>query len=206
MASLIPLSTISIISQNQYTTSALASPSSSFYTTNNHISTQMRKQLSSSLYIPPVKVSPNPCSSTNNIDKPCQLPPKKIEFARNSIKRIVHHTNTNTAVNSNTNSNNYHVADNKPHSTTQITVKPVYLNSNNNNIEQNLNLEQTSNRRAEKNPNLNFKQQQQNTNFSGKPQQHSDVSIILRFPNKYYKLIYEFEQKKRRKRISGTHG
>ncbi len=184
MASSIPLSTISIISQNQYTTSALASPSSSFYTTNNHISTQMRKQLSSSLYIPSVKVSPNPCSSTNNIDKPCQLPPKKIEFARNSIKRIVHHTNTNTAVNSNSNSNNFHAADNKPYSTTQITVKPVYLNSNTNNIEQTLNPEQTSNRRAEKNSNLNFKQQQQqqNTNLSGKQQQHSDVSIKFRLP------------------------
>ena len=175
----IPLSTISIISQNQYTTSALASPSSSFYTTNNHISTQMRKQISSSLNIPPVKVSPNPCSSTNSIDKPCQLPPKKIEFARNSIKRIVHHTNT--AVNSNSNFNNFHAADNKPYSTTQITVKPVYLNSNTNNIEQNLNLEQTSNRRPEKNSNLNFNQQQ-NTNLSGKQQQNSDVSIIFRLP------------------------
>lgn len=132
----------------------------------------MKKQLSSSLYIPSVKVSPSVFPATNHNEKP-----KKIEFARNSIKRIVHHTNNS---NSNSNATNFPTTDNKLSITTQITVKPIYLNKNPIN-EQNVIIDKK--RYTEKSPNSNciHKQQQQqqspSTNVSLK--QHSDVSLFF---------------------------
>jgi len=135
----------------------------------------MKKQLTSSLYIPSVKVGPNGFSTTNNTEKSCILPPKKIEFARNSIKRIVHHANNN---NTNSNATNFNLTDNKLTSTTQITVKPIFLNKNQNNDQ---NLIPDKNRHIEKSPKSNcIPKQQQNTTVSLK-QHQSNVSLLKFF-------------------------
>ena len=138
----------------------------------------MKKQLSSSLYIPSVKVSPSVFPATNHTEKP-----KKIEFARNSIKRIVHHTNNS---NSNSNATNFPTTDNKLSITTQITVKPIYLNKNPNN-DQNLIIDKKRYTEKSSNSNCIHKQQQSpSTNISLK--QHSDVSLFLKFlVNNFFK-------------------
>jgi hypothetical protein len=129
----------------------------------------MKKQFSSSLYIPSVKVSPGVFPASNHSEKP-----KKIEFARNSIKRIVHHTNNNNS------NSNFPTTDNKLSITTQITVKPIYLNKNPNN-DQNLIIDKKRYTEKSSNSNCIHKQQQQTPSINVSLKQHSDVSSFLKF-------------------------